>query len=65
MKNEIIYDNSWVNIYMIENALYYCQNLINETVGMDLSDPYHIDELFKKNCFLPEYRVKNEVIEQI
>lgn len=49
-----------VNIVMLQHALYYCQNLLINMVGMDLySNEYHNDDLFKKNCFLPYFSVSS------
>ena len=52
-----------INIAMLEAALFYAQNLLNETIGVE-SGPanknrHNYDEYFKKNCYLPEYKLPN------
>lgn len=55
-----------ININLLQLALYYCQDLLNKTAGFDLLNvPYHCDEFFKKNCFLPEYKLTDNQMETL
>ena len=44
-----------INVVMLTQALYYCQNLLN--CHVDKLNPYLTEEIFKKNCFVPEYKI--------
>ena len=58
--------NGLVNTILLSYALYYCQDLLIKTVGMDLYvHPGHADELFKKNCFLPSFSLSHNVQEHL
>lgn len=58
--------NGLINTILLSYALYFCQDLLIKTVGLDLyALPDHTDELFKKNCFLPTFSLSNSVQEHL
>lgn len=53
-----------INVVLLQLALYYSQDLLNKTMGFDhMSVAYHLDEVFKKNCFVPEYRLSDQQLD--